>query len=136
VARPKVRSVFLVKCSLQHEIARCWLAMHKILLVNYLQMVSFVYRHCKCHWPIEGGGPLSPKVQYRSTQQSVLSNRQVIVCDELQYEMSPAWKPPPTGIALYAPLPFISTKGIPHHPPSLATAPASQLLLSATQFGL
>jgi len=35
----------------------------KVQFMNDLHMVSFVYRHCKYHWPVEGGGPLAPKVQ-------------------------------------------------------------------------
>ena len=34
-----------------------------VWLMNDLHIVLFVYRHRKCHWPIEGGGPLAPKVQ-------------------------------------------------------------------------
>jgi len=37
-------------------------------------MALFVYRHCKCHWPIEGGGPLSLKVQYILFNYSSLSS--------------------------------------------------------------
>jgi len=36
----------------------------KVWLVNDLHIVSFVYRHRKYHWPVEGGGLLAPKVQY------------------------------------------------------------------------